>query len=508
MTDATQPPASKTPKLVYAIRLFPEITIKSAPVRKRWTILLAQNIRMLARQLHEGASVVQEWDRVEVRVPFYSDNARAEFTDLLSRIPGIANFSEVRVFPLVDIHDIYEKTLPFWSEILVGKTFGVRARRNGTHSFSSGDVERYVGGGLKQNIATAGVKLKKPDFTVHIEVKDDLFYVLLGKHKGLGGFPLGTQEPVLSLISGGFDSTVASYQMIKRGMRTHYCFFNIGGRAHEVGVKEIAFYLWRKYGASHRVRFMTVPFDGVVSEILENVSPSNMGVVLKRMMIRAAERVAKKGKIQALVTGEAISQVSSQTVHNLSAINDVSKMLVFRPLIASAKTDIIDEAREIGVEDFAANIPEYCGVISVKPSAKVNVKSLEEDEERFNFDVLEKAIEECKSLPIDAVMKGSDAVVEVESVETLPKGAKVIDIRHPSEQELRPLNIGDSDILTIPFYKLNTAMESFDRDASYFLFCERGVMSELHAAHLIEAGFPRVAVYRPVKESPVKEQKA
>lgn len=499
MSDAAQQSLNKTPKLTYAIRLFPEITIKSAPVRKRWTTLLSQNIRTLGRRLHEGTSVIQDWDRVEVRVPLYSEHTRAEFTDLLARIPGIANFSEVRAFPLVDLHDIYEQTLPFWADALIGKTFSVRVKRNGNHSFSSGDVERYVGGGLNQNVATAGVKLKNPDVTVHIEIKDQLFYVLLGKCKGLGGFPLGTQEPVLSLISGGFDSSVASYQMIKRGMRTHYCFFSIGGRAHELGVKEVAFYLWRKYGASHRVRFITVPFEAVVSEILENISPANMGVVLKRMMIRAAERVAERGGIQALVTGEAISQVSSQTVHNLSAINEVSKMLVFRPLIATAKLDIIDEAREIGVEDFAANMPEYCGVISVKPSAKVNLKALEEEESQFNFAVLDQAVENCKRQQIDEVMKDCASVAEVDSVTILPDAAKVIDIRHPNEQELRPLALPDNDILDIPFYKLNTEMANLDTASAYFLFCERGVMSELHAVHMKEAGFSKVAVYRPDK---------
>ncbi len=491
----------KPPVLVFAIRLFSEITIKSAPVRKRWTKLLAQNIRTLGRQLHERTAVVQDWDRIEVRVPCNSAAVRAEFVDLLARIPGIANYSEVRAFPLVDMHDIFEKTLPLWSSALEGKSFAVRVKRGGQHDFSSGDVERYVGGGLNQHVATAGVKLKKPDETVYIEIKNDVFYVLLGKNKGMGGFPMGTQDPVLSLVSGGFDSTVASYQMISRGMRTHYCFFNLGGRAHEVGVKEIAFYLWRKFGASHRVKFYTVPFEDVVAEILEKVSPSNMGVVLKRMMIRAAEQVAERAGIQALVTGEAISQVSSQTITNLSAIDRVSNMLVLRPLIAAAKPDIIAAAREIGVEDFAANIPEYCGVISVKPSASVNLGSLEAEEANFNFDVLELALENCKRQSIDAVMKDDELVVSVDLVAELPETGVVIDIRHPNEQELKPLRLPNNDILTIPFYKLNTEIENLASNIKYYLFCDRGVMSELHASHLKEAGFSNIAVYRPNRES-------
>ena len=87
----------------------------------------------------------------------------------------------------------------------------------------------------------------------------------------MGGFPIATQEDVLSLMSGGFDSGVASYQMIKKGARTHYCFFNLGGAAHEVGVKQVSYYLWNKFGASHRVKFFAVDFEPVVEEILENI---------------------------------------------------------------------------------------------------------------------------------------------------------------------------------------------------------------------------------------------
>ena len=139
----------------------------------------------------------------------------------------------------------------------------------------------------------------------------------------MGGFPLGCQDSVLSLISGGFDSSVSSYLCIKRGLQTHYCFFNLGGRAHELAVKEVALFLWMKYHASHRVKFISVPFEGVVEEILNNVDNAHMGVVLKRIMLRAAEKLAQGLHIEALVTGESVAQVSSQTLANLSVIDRV-----------------------------------------------------------------------------------------------------------------------------------------------------------------------------------------
>ncbi len=497
LDQSMQESPEKSPKLVFVVRLFSEITIKSAPVRKRWTKLLAQNLRTLGRQIHDRTSVVQDWDRLEVRVPDNSAQTLSAFIDLLGRVPGISTFAQVKSYPLQNIHDIFEKTLALWAEDLSGKTFCVRVKRTGSHEFTSTEVERYVGGGLLEHSEAAGVKLKAPDITVRVEIKDNMYYVLFGKYKGLGGFPLGTQEPVLSLVSGGFDSTVASYQMIRRGMRTHYCFFNLGGRAHEVGVKEIAFYLWRKYGASHRVKFYTVPFEAVVAEILAKINPSNMGVVLKRMMFRAAEQIAERAGIDALVTGEAISQVSSQTIHNLSAIDKVVDTLVLRPLAAAAKPDIIDIARDIGVEDFAANIPEYCGVISVKPSAKVNLADLEEEETRFDFAVLEAALNSCLRQNIDDVVSEDDAVALCEEVSILPPNAVLVDIRHPDEVSIRPLVVSGHDIMHIPFYKLNTAFEKLDTQAHYYLYCEKGVMSGLHASHLKESGFLNTGVYRP-----------
>ncbi|MCR2307321.1 tRNA 4-thiouridine(8) synthase ThiI, partial [Salmonella enterica] len=92
-------------------------------------------------------------------------------------------------------------------------------------------------------------------------------------------------------ISGGFDSGVSSYMLMRRGCRVHYCFFNLGGAAHEIGVRQVAHYLWNRFGSSHRVRFVAINFEPVVGEILEKIDDGQMGVILKRMMVRAASKV-------------------------------------------------------------------------------------------------------------------------------------------------------------------------------------------------------------------------
>jgi len=484
--------------MIFTVRLFPEITIKSSPVRKRWTRQLTENLRLLSRRLNPDTKVIQDWDRIEIRPPQSEPQLESRFIDLLSRTPGIANFYLAKAYTFSTVHDIYELTLDTWKERLGGKTFCVRVKRTGEHDFTSIEVERYVGGGLNQNTDAAGVKLKNPDITVHLEIKDDQCFVVAAKYQGIGGFPLGTQDHVLSLISGGFDSSVASYLMMRRGLRTHFCFFNLGGRQHELGVKEIAFYLWNRYASTHRVRFFTVPFEDVVAEILEKVDPANMGVVLKRMMLRAAEKIAERADIQAMVTGEAIAQVSSQTIPNLAVIDSVCSRMVLRPLVVMDKPDIIRLSREIGVEDFSASIPEYCGVISVRPSAKVKPRRVEEQEALFDSAVLERALENTRVQPIDAVMEDlRRSEVDVDDVTILDDMDLVIDIRHPSEVELKPLQIDEAKLLRIPFYSLGTRFPELDASRRYLLYCEKGVMSKLHAAHLYDGGARNIGVYRP-----------
>ena len=117
--------------------------------------------------------------------------------------------------PFTSLHDIFEQTLPLWREALEGKTFCVRVKRRGKHEFTSIEVERYVGGGLNQHIETARVKLTDPDVTVNLEIENDRLLLVKGRYEGIGGFPIGTREDVLSLISGGFDSGVSSYMLMR-----------------------------------------------------------------------------------------------------------------------------------------------------------------------------------------------------------------------------------------------------------------------------------------------------
>ncbi len=376
----------------------------------------------------ETLAVVRHWDNIEVRAK--DENQRLAIRDALTRIPGIHHILEVEDVPFTDMHDIFEKALVQYRDQLEGKTFCVRVKRRGKHDFSSIDVERYVGGGLNQHIESARVKLTNPEVTVHLEVEDDRLLLIKGRYEGIGGFPIGTQEDVLSLISGGFDSGVSSYMLMRRGCRVHYCFFNLGGAAHEIGVRQVAHYLWNRFGSSHRVRFVAINFEPVVGEILEKIDDGQMGVILKRMMVRAASKVAERYGVQALVTGEALGQVSSQTLTNLRLIDNVSDTLILRPLISYDKEHIINLARQIGTEDFARTMPEYCGVISKSPTVKAVKSKIEAEEEKFDFSILDKVVEEANNVDIREIAQQTEQeVVEVETVNGFGPNDVILDIR-------------------------------------------------------------------------------
>lgn len=479
----------------FIIKLFPEIMIKSDSVRKRFIKILTSNIRNVLTRETENVAVIRHWDFIEVRAKVAEEAPLV--LDLLQRTPGIHHILQVEETPFTSLHDIFEQTYLAVKDELEGKTFCVRVRRKGKHEFRSLDVERYVGGGLNQRIESASVKLTQPDVTVRIDIDQDKMLLIKARHEGLGGYPIGTQEDVLSLISGGFDSGVSSYMLIRRGSRVHYCFFNLGGAAHEIGVKQMAYHIWSRYSTSHKVRFVAINFENVVGEILEKVDNGQMGVILKRMMVRAASRIAQRFDIQGIVTGEALGQVSSQTLTNLRLIDKASDTLVLRPLITHDKEQIIAMAKQIGTDDIAKSMPEFCGVISKNPTVKAIEEKILEEEGKFNFEVLEQAVTNANFLDIREIAEQTEReVVSVETTSALDENCVILDIRSPEEVDEQPFELDGVEVKTMPFYKLSGSFQFLDQSKTYLLYCQRGVMSKLQALYLKESGFENVKVFR------------
>ncbi|SFR81107.1 [ThiS-adenylate] sulfurtransferase [Marinobacter daqiaonensis] len=478
------------------IRPAPEVAIKSKPVRRQQMKHLRQNIRKLLARLDHDITVEGSWDRVDVHLPD-DRGLLSPALDELGRIPGISTIQEISVYPLVSLEDVAEKALAAFGRRVEGKTFAVRARRIGSHDFTSNDVQRLVGSVLMANTGASGVRLKDPDVEVRIDVREDQYHLSHRKHQGAGGYPLGSVESVMTLISGGYDSSVAAYLMMRRGLRSHFLFFSLGGQAHEVGVRQVVSHLWNRYGSSHSAKFISVPFEGVVAEIMRSVNHRHWGVVLKRQMLKAASEIGAVNNVAGLVTGDAVAQVSSQTMTNLNVVDRASNEVVLRPLIAMDKQQIIRIAAEIGTESYARNMPEYCGVISQKPATRAKLDRVEADEALMDPTALRRAIDERRETPVADLMNTELTPDAVELVSTPDVDDVIIDVRHPDEEERSPLVLTNNEVINIPFYELNQQVEALSQDRQYLLYCARGTMSRMHAGHLKAEGHDNIKVYAP-----------
>lgn len=483
--------SSNTQKFI--LKLFPEIMIKGSSAKRQMVGQLYNNLISMLGRIHADIKVRKFSDKIEILTPI---SVLPEVRTMLLDTPGIEQVLEALQFDKMDtIDQIKHKVGEIMGDSLKDKTFVVRVKRTGTHSFRSTEIEQTVGGYLLAHFEAKGVDLRNPEITIRLELIENQLNIITTKHKGLSGFPIGTQGDILSLMSGGFDSTVASYLTMKRGIKTHFVFFNLGGMAHEIGVKQVALYLWSKFGSSHRVKFISVPFDDVLTEIFRSTAPTYMGVTLKRLMLLASEKIADELEIDALLTGESVAQVSSQTLRNLALIDQVSNKLILRPLSTMNKQEIIDIASDIGTRYFAESMPEYCGVISQNPITHGSFKRMEKEAKYFNYDVLDKAVEDAQHIYVDEIIDDISKLAPIEVIHDLTgEDFVVIDIR--GEDACVQTSC---ECIKIPFHKLKTEFEKLPQDKEYLLYCEKGIMSQLHAQYLRDAkGSKNIRVYRPL----------
>ncbi len=500
--------------MLFLIKPFPEITIKSKPVRARFMRFLARNLRRCLAHRQLPYQVECRWDHLRAVPLAGRETAPGDFLELAGRVPGISHIEQIEEYPLEGFADLLEKVLLHYQARLAGKSFAVRCKRVGCHDFCSRDVEVYVGRGLCERAAVRRVDLSAPEITVRLEIRHQHFYVMQRPTPGLGGFPLGSMGTALSLLSGGFDSAVSSYMTMRRGLGTHFCFFNLGGAAHEAEVRAVALHLWRRYGISHKTRLFVVPFDEVLEELFRSIGGRYRGVVLKRMMLRVASRLAAQHGCGALVTGESVGQVSSQTLSNLRVIDEASDCLVLRPLSTMDKRAIIALAEEIRVRTLVESAPEYCAVVSEKPATRAASAAVEHQEGRFDAAVLERALAAMRVLEVARLPQLQPQTEEVEVQRIVRAGQVVIDIAAPGELSRGQPPLAGAprgvEVLHIPFYELRSTLPGLSRGREYLLYCEQGVLSRLQVAALHRQGYCNLKVYQPLtqRQPPASEEAA
>jgi len=322
---------------------YQEIALKGN--NRPWFIArLARNLRQATADI--GVNEVRVlMGRIELVL-----DARADWPtvrDRLQRVFGVANFAKAGRAPL-DVDAIAQAILADLNGHPDPRTFRVSARRaDKRFPLTSPQIEREVGGRIKEARGWT-VDLDDPAFTIHVEaLTHDAFYYF-GKEPGAGGMPVGVSGRVACLLSGGIDSPVAAWRLMRRGCRVllvHFHSYPILSRASQEKARELARLLAQYQFHS---RLFLVPFGEIQKRITLSVPPPVRVVIYRRLMMQIAERIGRNHRAQALVTGEVVGQVASQTLENMASINSVVTMPVLRPLVGMDKDEITIEAQRLG----------------------------------------------------------------------------------------------------------------------------------------------------------------
>ena len=361
-----------------------EIALKKGN-RAYFTELLKRNILASVKDL--GAKEIRSLP-ARLVLTFRNEIDSDTLSRRISSVFGIANFSLVQRTER-DIDQLR-------SQILTGlngahfSSFRIDTQR-GDKSFplNSPEINRQLGAAVREK-THARVDLTNPEFTVYVEILPKDTYFGFNKLPGAGGLPVGASGRLLSLISGGFDSPVAAYRMMQRGCRVNFVHFHSApyqDKTSQDKVRELVKLLTRHEFQS---RLYMVPFGEIQRQIVAAVARPLRVVLYRRMMLRIAEHIARKEKARALVTGESLGQVASQTLENMTVIQQAVTLPILRPLVGMDKQEIVDQARRIGTFETSSIPDQDCCQLFVPkhPATKARFDEVEADEAKLDINDL------------------------------------------------------------------------------------------------------------------------
>jgi tRNA uracil 4-sulfurtransferase len=378
-----------------------EIALKKGN-RQYFTELLKRNILASVKDL--GTKEIRSLP-ARLLLTFKSDVNSALAAERIRGVFGVANFSLVERTSK-DI-DVLRSRILESIEASHFASFRIETQRGDkTFPLTSPEINRQLGAAVKQK-SGARVDLTHPDVTITVEILSRDAFFGFDRIQGAGGLPVGASGRVMSLISGGIDSPVAAYRMMQRGCRVIFVHFHSApyqDNTSQEKVRQLLAVLTRHQFLS---RLYLVPFGEIQRQIVAAVARPLRVVLYRRMMLRIAEAIARKEKARALVTGESLGQVASQTLDNMAAIQQAARLPILRPLVGMDKQEIIDQARRVGTFDISSIPDQDCCQLFVPkhPATKARFADVEADESKFDVNELvrygvENAIEEEFTSPV------------------------------------------------------------------------------------------------------------
>lgn len=464
---------------VYVLSYGGELSVKAKGTRNRFSERLARNLADALTGAGLEHRIRRTWSRLYVESP------SARVAEVAARVFGVSAIRVAERRSWEGLDDLLRAGEEIFSAAVAGKTFAVRVRRGGHNQnapFRSPEVERRLGSLLLPG--AAGVDLKHPQVEASIELRRGDAYFSHRRVAGPGGLPLGTEGRALSLISGGFDSAVASWLLLRRGVMLDYLFLNLGGDGHRDAVLEVVKVLADDWSHGTAPRLHMVDFRPLVEDIQARCPQPLWQVVLKRQMLRAADHVARLTRSATIVTGEAVGQVSSQTLQNLVVISAATDVPVLRPLVASLKEEILDLARRIGTHDLCAGVPEHCALTPRRPETHAKPRRTAEAEARLDPAMLAELVEARAIFELRALDLSKLSAPDLE-VDAVPEDAVVLDLR--SAPAYKSWHYPGA--LRLDYPAALKAHRSFDRDACYLVYCEVGLKSAHLAELMHQAGY-------------------
>lgn len=355
---------------VWLVR-YSEVFLKSEPVRREWEKTLIRNIRRVL----PGAEPRRERGRIWL--------AGEVDPEVLRNVFGIVSFSLCDVVPL---DDLPKGLLAFCERhgIAEAATFALRIRRIGKHSFTSKDLAERLGNLVRAEYPHLRVDLDDPGREIFVEVRDGTCYLFDRKIPAVGGIPLGVEGTLVALVSGGIDSPVAAFMMMKRGCRIVPLYVGLEGYLDETNLArtKATVEALRRYQPDIELMVVGDGYLARARRVLEERGQERYTCLLcKRRMYRIAVEIARREGAKGFVTGESMGQVASQTLDNLMVLTDAATIPVYRPLIAFDKEDAVRLAREIGT--FEASIAPACGcgAVPARPSTAATIETVSTLEE-------------------------------------------------------------------------------------------------------------------------------
>lgn len=362
-----------------------EIALKGKN-RGRFEKQLRQNLERAVQEY--GAGVNKMHGRFMISGP---EENRDQIMERISKVFGVVSFSEVKEAAL-DIAEIKQLAREMAGRLPAAKKeFRIETRRaNKKFPYPSPEVSRIIGAHLQEHYPHLAVNLNRPAFTLAVEISYDRAYLYLDRVKGPGGLPVGISGRALLLLSGGIDSPVAGWLAQKRGLALEALHFHsfpfTSQRSREKAVD-----LCRKLAAgSGRINLYMINMAAIQKE-LRAKCPDDMGIILlRRMMLRLAEKLSAERGLQALVTGESLGQVASQTLESIAVTGQATGMLILRPLLGMDKTEIVDKALEIETYDISIRPYEDCCTLFVpqNPVTRPKLEAVENHEKKLDLELL------------------------------------------------------------------------------------------------------------------------